>query len=42
MRRISHLKIEQSRPTWQAALLVFLALAVPVFVALTLWDWALR
>lgn len=38
---ISDLRIEQSRPTWQAALLVFIGLAAPVFVVLTLLDWML-
>ncbi|WP_303048694.1 hypothetical protein [Pseudooceanicola sp. HF7] len=32
-------RICECRPTWQAALLVFLGLSAPVFVILTLIDW---
>lgn len=32
-------RINAPRPTWQAALLLALALSVPVFVLLTLADW---
>ena len=32
-------KMQESRPTWQAAFLVFVILAVPVFVLLTLIGW---
>lgn len=34
-------RTQQGRPTWQAALLVFLSLATPAWVVLTLADWLL-
>ncbi len=37
-RLVAGVETQKSRPTWQAALLVFLVLAGPVWVILTLID----
>lgn len=41
-RRTSLPETRQGRPTWQAALLVFLVLAPPVWLLLTLAEWLFR